>query len=261
MDRSQPSAVVTRMVWCVVPIVIVALAGTASTVGAPIAAAMPQSSPHAAGMTVQSILHCPPNSPTHIYARAGRSLSSATSEGIRGNIQMTAGNMCASGVSHSVTVCNTGSCGGWVQVGWRYYSTYTAPRAYCERKGTSGTYQLTEYSVTNATHAYKWESREFEEKGTLHRQWECSVDGAVKAFAPTTTYGFSKGSWMPVQGEAHSAHVQIGKMAPNKLSFSSLNYKAGTSWPVLSPSSPSAPAPYGADVPNSSTVRVWTNPH
>lgn len=212
-----------------------------------------------ANVVPRSTLHCPPNSPTHIYAKAGRSLASATSEGIRGNIQMTAGNVCESGVSHSVTVCNNGSCSGWVQVGWRYYSNFSSPKAYCERKGTAGSYQLTEYAVANATHHYKWESNVIDEKN--NRQWKCYIGGILRITISASTYGFGKGSWMPVQGEAHSAHVQIGMMAPNKLSFSSLNYKNGTSWPALGPTSPAAPAPYGADVPNSSTVRVWTNPH
>lgn len=259
MDISRRPVVAIHAGWRVFLIVGVLLVGTLSTVGAPLAAAAPLAPRDAAGLNPQSVLHCPPNSPTHIYAKAGRSLSSAASEGIRGNIEMTAGNMCASGVSHSVTVCNTGSCSGWIQVGWRYYSTYTSPRAYCERKGTGGNYQLTEYAVTNATHNYKWESMVIDEK--KNRQWKCYIDGTLKVTISATTYGFGKGSWMPVQGEAHSAHVQIGKMAPNKLAFTSLNHKNGASWSVLSPSSPSAPAPYGADVPNSTTVRVWTNPH
>lgn len=204
-----------------------------------------------------ALSHCPQTNPTHLYAHAGRTASSTN--GIRGTIEMVEGNVCGSGVSHSITVCSSGSCTGWVQVGWRYYGSYSEPKAYCERRGTGGVYALTEYVVSTITNNYRYESNIVDEKG--NRVWSCYVGNVARAQTSASVLGFGTGSWMPVQGEAHSAHVQIGRMAPNVLFFSNLNRRSGATWSALNPVRQAPDVPYGVGVVNTTTVRVWTNPH
>lgn len=198
--------------------------------------------------------HCPGGGGT-TYAAGKRS---ATSYGIISSIEWTQGNVCSSGVSHSVTVCKTGTCPGWVQSGWRYYAGYSEPKGYCEYKASSGTYySLTEYAISHATHSY--EMRTVESSGGA--SWSCRIDGTSKRAVSTWTLGFGNGSYMVAQGEAHAAHVQIGKVAPLKLAFTGLKYRpTSTTLSDMNPTT-STSSPYGIDKPSNSSIRMWTNAH
>jgi hypothetical protein len=125
---------------------------------------------------------------------------------------MNSSNVCSSGASYSVSIVN-GS--GWVQVGWRYYSGYANPEGYCEVNplpGGSGTYRLREYTVPHSEQLYSF-------RRNTTDQFECSFAGAGKESPSTAYLGFSNGTWVPVQAEAHANHVQLGRIAPSWLEF------------------------------------------
>lgn len=91
--------------------------------------------------------HCPgtaiPNNGRD-YAAGTQSIAGvAVAKGIRGNIGWVNPNICTrpDGLAFSlevVNVCNTGACGGWVQVGWRENQGNAAPQFYCEFKPVGG---------------------------------------------------------------------------------------------------------------------------
>lgn len=200
--------------------------------------------------------HCPGGGGTS-YAAGARSLGSTYAKGVTGDIAWTQGSVCSSGVSHSVTVCNTGSCSGWVQVGWRYYNGYSEPKAYCETKGTGGFYNLTEYAISHSTHTYRYSI------SPSDPVWHCQVDGVLKRSTPTATVGFVYGNRLIAQGEAHATHVQIGRMNPARLSFTNLKYVSQSNGGLyaMGPTLNSPPAPYGVDKPSATSIRVWTYAH
>lgn len=201
-----------------------------------------------------ALAHCPGGGGT-TYASGGK--GSITAYGITSSIGWTQGNVCSSGVSHSVTVCNTGSCGGWVQSGWRYYNGYAEPKGYCEFRAVNGTYSLTEYTISHAAHTYRFDII----PAPAGANWACKIDGAVKTSKFTIEMGFGNGTWTVAQGEAHATHVQIGTMAPSKLSFTGLNYINSAGSLIAMNPSVSTSSPYGIDKPSTTQIRMWTNAH
>lgn len=169
--------------------------------------------------------------------------------------------MCDSGVSHSVSLVEYVDGGrGWVQVGWRFYAWWQAPRAYCEVTPApgGGMYLIRDYGIVPGLHDYKW---------TLDRDtgfWRCRVDGVVKLSVPSGHVGFESACCLNVQGEAHSSDVQIGRMYPNKLPFTSMSFRklGSPDWRAFTALDLNAPpAIYGRDVPSDGAFRVWTYAH
>lgn len=203
--------------------------------------------------------HCPGGIVNH-YA-AGLQTLPHLANGVAGDIQWTQGAVCNSGVSHSVTVCKvnlSGECATWAQVGWRYYDGDAEPRMYCEWAG--GQYRLVEFVITHVTHRYKLLT------DTVDKFWECYVDGALKASWSWANAGFSSGTELSAQGEAHSPHVQIGRMAPASLLFSDMQYRraSNSTWPAFNVDNTfivPVNAPYGAAEPVFGQLQVWTNAH
>lgn len=198
------------------------------------------------------LAHCPGNA-AHDYAAGGQSVSQ--SNGVRGTIGWVQGNVCTSGVSHSVTICRPGSCGHWAQVGWRYYDGYPEPRMYCEWAGSQ--YKLIEFGISHAAHEYR---QQFD---TQDDYWDCYLDSTAKYAYTWQNAGFSYGTWFVAQGENHQAHVQIGRMAPNKLLFDAMKRRrtSDNTWVVANVNPGVSGGPYGADEPAAGDMRVWTNAH
>lgn len=164
----------------------------------------------------------------NFYAYANES-GFAQSDGVMGNIDWTQGNICTSGVSHSVTLCKASNdCGHWVQVGWRYSLGYAEPMMYCEFSYPGHAPKQVEFAITHATHHYKMQVTT---QGFIEL-WTCYKDGGQKYVWPVGSAGFSSGTYVDAQGEAHQDHVQIGLMAPNRLSFFNLQRRtaADSSW-------------------------------
>ncbi|HJP71318.1 MAG TPA: hypothetical protein VJ975_06325 [Candidatus Limnocylindria bacterium] len=119
--------------------------------------------------------HCP-GTAAHDYAYGNQGLAFNVN-GVNAQISWTKGNVCTSGVSHSVSVCSAGSCSKWAQAGWRYYSGYANPLMYCEWGG--GTYKIMDFALSAATHTYQ---QRFDAPSS---EWDCTLDGAVKVFMVT----------------------------------------------------------------------------
>lgn len=205
--------------------------------------------------------HCP-GTAAHDYASGGLSLGYGYSDMIVADIDWTFPDVCNSGVSHSVSVTRNGDANGWVQVGWRYYAWYTSPKAYCEVNpgpyGGSGSYSIFEYAITPGNHVYKFGFAD--DPGG----WRCRVDGDVKVTYLLSYMGWDRGSWMPVQGENHAKHVQIGRTYPDKLAFSEMRYRAASSGNVgvLDLGGVNSPVfPFAVSEPNPGMMKVWTVDH
>ena len=175
--------------------------------------------------------------------------------GVTSAIGWTQGNVCTSGVSHSISVCSSGSCSHWAQAGWRYYSGYSGPRMYCEWAG--GTYKLIEFSLSPGDHTYQ---QRFDSSGS---EWDCLQDSSIKFSWPLASAGFTIGTYVVGQGENHQAHVQIGRVAPNKLPFWNMQYRKTSTgaWTTMNIVPRVTGGPYGADEPGVGQLRVWTNAH
>lgn len=191
------------------------------------------------------------------YAYGGR--NGITAYGVSGYIHWTQGNVCSSGVSHSVSVCNNGCASGWVQVGWRYYSSYSEPEGYCEFKSADGAfYWIQNYPISHVAHTYRVDRA----AAAPGFNWVCKIDGGVGGQFHQSTLGFATGNRVVAQGEAHDPHVQIGMNSPSKLVFSSLGYlsSSGVLF-AMNPTLGAVNAPYGRDKPTTSQIRVWTDAH
>lgn len=201
----------------------------------------------------EAFAHCP-GTPSHVYA-AGTVFPGVAANGVRATIDWTQGNVCSSGVSHSVSVCDTGSCGHWAQVGWRYYSGYSEPKMYCEWAG--GLYKIVEFATTHVAHGYKQDYDAFD------KTWDCYQDSTFKYTYSQANSGFGSGTYLVAQGENHQTHVQIGRMAPAKLLFADMQYQRASDgqWPLMNISVNSPVSPYGVDEPLNGQLRVWTNAH
>jgi hypothetical protein len=195
-----------------------------------------------------------------LWYAGGYETLATSHNGVTGTIEWTQGNVCTGGVSHSVTLCATVDCFKWVQTGWRYYSNYAEPKMYCEYESGGSYYQIPEFPITHATHEFK-----LQKTGSGSNQmWSCYLDGTNKFSALTSQLGFSTGFLVVAQGETHQAHVQIGKMAPQKLNFSYLLRRrtSDSVWLGINLENPLTTfVPYGADEPLAGTLRVWTNAH
>jgi hypothetical protein len=158
--------------------------------------------------------------------------------------------MCTSGVSHSVTLLNGSQ---WVQVGWRYYHWYANPMMYCE---VTDPYDIVEFSLTERPMPSS-------SSDPADKFWDCYLDNAFKFGKSSVVLGFSSGTSVNGQGEAHQSHVQIGKVAPAKLLFSDLQWrrKSDGGWPAMNIVENNSPVPYGNDEPAVGQMRVWTNAH
>ena len=179
---------------------------------------------------------------------------------VQATIGWTQGNMCTSGVSHSVSLCPDGQCNKWVQSGWRYYWWYSEPKAYCEwNGGTSGTYQILEFVITHTAKAY----RQQKSGSGSSQMWSCYIDNTPVASYSLTKVGFASGLYSVVQGEAHQDHVQIGEMAPDRLLFSSMIRRKTTdgTWSILNVVPSPNTSPYEVAEPLAGRLEVWTNAH
>ncbi|HET9415908.1 MAG TPA: hypothetical protein VFP30_00060, partial [Candidatus Limnocylindria bacterium] len=146
-------------------------------------------------------------------------------------------------MSHSVSICETGSCNAWAQAGWRYYNGYAEPRMYCEWAG--GTYKIVEFSISHATHNYR------QQYSSANQRWDCYLDQIVKYSYTLINAGMYQGSYVVAQGENHQAHVQIGRMAPNKLRLYSMQHRRASTggWATMNIVPQVSSGPYGADEP------------
>lgn len=204
--------------------------------------------------------HCP-GTPGHEYALGWRT-SSTGADAIRTDIEWTIPTVCSSRVSHSVTVADIGQSGqidGFVQVGWRYLYEWQVPHAYCEFRtssdGAGDEYLLVDYVIPAEKLEYKWSYNA--------GRWNCRVDGDEKMSRSGGWMGFTRGPWMPIQGEAHQAHVEIGETDPERLFFTDIQFRKWdeSTWTTLAMDGAAADYPYGADNPEAGKLKVWTNPH
>ncbi|MEO8291634.1 MAG: hypothetical protein ABI635_00730 [Actinomycetota bacterium] len=117
-------------------------------------------------------------------------------------------------------------------MGWRYYNGYASPKGYCERapqNDGTGSYALTEYNVDSTEQLYSYFFNNSD-------QFECRIGGETLRVSHKDWLGFSRGEWVPVQAEAHAPHVQLGRVAPDWLTFSDamkITPGGGGSWSNL----------------------------
>lgn len=173
--------------------------------------------------------HCPGGF-QYLYVAGGNSI---TVESARTRIGwMGSSNVCNSDASYSVSIVNNAASTGWVQVGWIYRNGYSSPKGYCERKpqnNGTGSYALTEYNVDSTEQLYSYFFNNLE-------QFECRIGGETLRVSHKDWLGFSRGEWVPVQAEAHAPHVQLGRIAPDWLTFSDaekITPSGGGSWSNL----------------------------
>jgi hypothetical protein len=110
------------------------------------------------GVPQRVAANCPGTSSGALYAGAHQFLANAAN-GVKGDIQWTNPTVCTnpSGNAFSlegITLCSSGTCPGWVQVGWvKRQSLDSSPKMYCEYKWTDSPV-VTQYwfSITAATH-------------------------------------------------------------------------------------------------------------
>lgn len=167
--------------------------------------------------TAPAHAHCPSGTDGYYYAYAGNDnvevRSVSTVIGWIGSP-----NVCNSRSWYSVTIGRGigGSDPGWLQVGWIFRDGYSRPMGYCERmprSGGTGSYALTEYSVTEQAQRYTYYKNS-------DQQFACRIDGETLRLTIQSWIGFTQGAaWIPVQAEAHAQHVQLGRIAPDWLNF------------------------------------------
>lgn len=203
--------------------------------------------------------HCPgsPASGGRDYA-SGYDYLGGAANGVRANIEWTNPPDCTYGqlsgfTAEQITLCPSDSCQGWVQVGWwEIFSEGAAPVLGCEYKRTDNpTVHQFFLPLSAATHNYLWQR---ESNGW----WTCRVDGGAPQ-ANTGNVNFASGLWGNAQGETSVMHAQIGRVAPAKLAFSSLHYRAAGSWISMGLTLQSD-GPYGRDF-GGGLFRNWTNAH
>jgi hypothetical protein len=157
--------------------------------------------------------HCPGGS-TNLYVSGGQDVNVRSARTKIG--WMSSSNVCNSGASYSVSIVNYAASTGWLQVGWRYYNGYSSPKGYCERmpqNDGTGSYALTEYNVDPTQQRYSYFFND-------SNQFECRIGSETLRVTHEDWLGFSQGEWVPVQAEAHAPHVQLGRVAPDWLTFS-----------------------------------------
>lgn len=162
--------------------------------------------------------HCPPSDgDEHLYVAGGNSNNTVRAVSTRME-WVNSPNVCSSGVSHSISIVNYNhSATAWVQAGWRYYAWYARPMGYCERMPApdgTGSYAITEYSVSQTEQRYTYA------RGHGDNQFECRIGGETLRISHVDWLGFSAGTWVPVQAEAHAPHLQLGRVSPNWFDFS-----------------------------------------
>jgi len=179
--------------------------------------------------------------------------------GVRAQIGWVQGNICTSGVYHFVVLCAMPGCTNapvlWMQVGMMYFNWQAEPRSYCEFSGA--TYMFLDFNISHGPHDYKFQYDTFDD------YWDCYVDSSFKASQSRTAAGFDSGRYVGVQGEAIQAHVQIGEMAPSKLSYSAVKRRKESDgvWVFTNLSRVAPLFPYGSDLPFAYEMRAWTNAH
>jgi hypothetical protein len=188
------------------------------------------------------------------YSSAYQSFANAH-DAVRGKIELTQGNICGVGVSHSLTLC-VSSCNKFVQVGWRYRNFMTVPMMYCEKYNAANGYNdLDDFAMSQTTHTYKF-AHEFS------GEWKCYRDGEVIGEYVDDFLGFTAGTYMNAQAEAHVYHAQLGRVAPNKLRFDEIHRRRDSDQTWFEPTlivQPNIPQPYNGDVPSAGTLDVWTD--
>lgn len=207
--------------------------------------------------------HCPgtaiPNNGRD-YSAGTRSIAGvATAKGIHAKIDWSNPNICTTPAGNAfslqvVNICNTSSCGGWVQVGYRKDQGQAAPRFYCEYHNTNGTKTILYAPLVQGNWDYRATYDSFD------GVWDCILEGSGK-FA-RGGLGFVSGTWLVAQGEVNATHGQIGLMAPGKTWYQGMQYlNAANAWKVFDVNGLVVEVPYGGDEPNLGLFRNWTNAH
>lgn len=198
---------------------------------------------------------------THLYAKAVGGYSGSDVDGMRAIIGYAEPLVCYlppnDGFSgESVTVCNGGGCAGWAQAGLIIRYGWTDSKMYCELAPNGPGRTVDEWNISNEAHTYKVATDIMEG----HEWWNCYRDGVWKVGHTTSYMGFSSGTWTPVQGETDSLYSEIGKVSPNKLSFSEIHVRQSGSWSVPDVCCiDTTYSRYGADAPDTGEFRNWTN--
>lgn len=206
----------------------------------------------------RALAHCPGTQPPlgRAYA-SGHQDFAGFANGVRSRIDYTNPAVCANGAGNAftaegVTLCFDSDCTGWLQVGWtKRLGTDTAPVMYCEYKRTDSPARDFYFSLSAATHEYRWER--------ASTQWNCMLDGASRF--GTTSPNFTSGGFANAQGETNSTHAQLGRMAPAKLSYNSTQYRLNGVWNNMVLTLDAVSSPYGRDSLGAGSFRDWTNAH
>jgi hypothetical protein len=215
-----------------------------------------------AGMIFTTHLVTPGRTFAHCTGSAGLAYAwgdmdlTQSANGARADIQWTNPDVCSDNSSHSISLVKGD---GWIQIGWWKVAGFPST-GYCEYQHPTSpnSYDLIEFSISHATHAYKVQFDSFD------GVWDCLLDGSGVVVISSGPVGFTSttGS-VGAQGETHAEHGQIGKNYPAKLLFSDMQYRrvSDGGWPAINLIVATPEAPYGADEPTFGQLRVWTNPH
>ena len=143
------------------------------------------------------------------------------------------------------------------RVGQRQVNGWGTPRGYCEVSGANQYYDRRDVPLPNlATITYQ-----FRYKDGI---WTCRINDEVVDTWTLNQVGFAQGTWLPVQGESHGYHVQLGDVYPAKMRFDEIDYElAGSNlWQPVTLDEPNNPEwPYDTDTPAADVFRVWTLNH
>jgi hypothetical protein len=96
-----------------------------------------------------------------------------------------------------------------------------------------------------------------------NKEWDCYVDTTLKFERGLEEIGMSGGVWYRSAGEGHQDHVQLGKMAPDKLSLYNLKWRTPSTghWTLVDGVPFVEGGPYGVDEIEVGWFKLWTNPH
>jgi hypothetical protein len=120
--------------------------------------------------------------------------------------------------------------------------------------------ELVEFPMGNSAHNYKFQ---VDTPGLPNPVWYCYLDSVPKWNKTVNYMDFESGSSLVAQGETDSRWSQIGRVYPNKLLYSNMQYRneAG-SWPIFDANSFNTinQTYYGRDEPAAGRLRNWSWP-
>lgn len=203
--------------------------------------------------------HCP-NVSGYFYAGGSRTPVGGA-DGAKATIAWTDPNPCQESVNHHVSLLYYVDPNHWghMQTGWIKYPGLTV-KGFCEIKSVAnGFYPLVTWSVVSVSHNYQV----FRSGPVGNGSWQCIYDGVIKASKSVALMGFGTGQYVDTEGEAHSQHGQLGKMAPAALFWSAMqiHYFSTGTWQSGTPTLYAPDSPYGAAIPGSGQMQIWTNAH